>query len=382
MYYYLIYAIAASVLAICSYGFRDLNLILSTVPAVNDVLNTMRDFTLLHRQTITVVWGVSLCAMTLSYGMILRGIEQMERSSLKYVIAFIVGIACIFVISYPANSYDIFNYITTAKITYVYGENPYLVMPTEIPGEPYLAFTRAANRTALYGPLWILISAIPHYGGLGQIWLTIVMFKLLNAAIYILFAWFIYKATKSVKNVLFFACNPLIVLEVLLSGHNDIYMMLPALFGLWYMRTHSITAKLAGVGAFVSSWFVKGATLVLLPVLFLRKISWENTLIVSYWLLMGVFVLVAPMREELYPWYAVWVISVAALLPSGKNSCIYWLTIVLSFSLELRHLPYMWMGYYEGPGPMLRLSVTVLPILVYLSVYLYSTYRKNSLQSS
>lgn len=382
MHYYLIYAIVSCILAICSYGFRDLNLILSDIPAVNAVLTAVRDITLSNRHVVTVIWGVSIALLTACYVMMLRGIDQVKQSSLRYVYAFILGIACIFVVSYPANSYDIFNYITTAKVMYTYGENPYIVMPTEIPGEPYLAFTRAANRTALYGPVWILMSAIPHHAGLGQIWFTIVLFKLMNAVIYLLFAWFIYVATKSVKNVLFFASNPLIVLEVLLSGHNDIYMMLPALFGLWYMRRHTISAKTLGLVAFISSWLVKGATLVLLPVVFLRRISWEKTLSISYSLLLGVFMILAPLREELYPWYAVWIISVAALLPAGKNTFIYWLTIVLSFSLELRHLPYMWMGYYEGPGPSLRLSVTVLPILVYLCVYFYRAYRHNSLQSS
>ena len=41
-------------------------------------------------------------------------------------------------------------------------------MPIEIPNEPYLAFTRAANKTALYGPVWILLTAIPHLLGQGD----------------------------------------------------------------------------------------------------------------------------------------------------------------------------------------------------------------------
>ncbi len=381
MHYYLIYAIVSCILAICSYGFRDLNLILSDIPAVNGALTALRDITLGSRHVVTVVWGVAIAILTACYVMILRDSEQVKQNSHRFIWSFIIGIACIFVVSYPANSHDIFNYITTAKVTYLYGENPYIVMPTEILGEPFLAFTRAANRTALYGPVWILMSAIPHHAGLGQIWFTIVLFKLMNAVVYMLFAWFIYVATKSVKNVLFFASNPLIVLEVLLSGHNDIYMMLPALFGLWYLRRHTSMAKALGLLAFVSSWFVKGATVVLLPVLFLRGISWEKVLVISYSLLLGVFMILGPVREELYPWYAVWIISVAAFLPAGKNTFIYWLTVVLSFSLELRHLPYMWMGYYEGPGPLLRLTVTILPVIIFLCVYSYRTHRHNSVQS-
>src|SRR3989344_6199998 len=67
------------------------------------------------------------------------------------------------IFSYPAMlSFDIFNYIITAKTIFFYRENPYIVMPIEFLNEPFLSFTRAANKIALYGFSWIILSGVPY----------------------------------------------------------------------------------------------------------------------------------------------------------------------------------------------------------------------------
>jgi hypothetical protein len=269
------------------------------------------------------------------------------------------------IVSFPALTYDIFNYITTAKVAFFHHENPYLVMPIDILNEPYLAFTRAANKVALYGPVWILGTAIPHYLGQGNIWLTIIMFKLMNAVCYIGLSYLIYRATKSIKNVMFFALNPLILIETLVSGHNDIYMMLFVVAGILLWEKKDTASKIKGLISFIASCLIKGATLVLLPLFFIKNISRDRLLLIAYWLLAGVFFVVGPLREELYPWYAVWLISIAALLDMKKHAVLIGFTIVLSFALELRHIPYIYMGEYGGVGPILRTLLTIVPVLIY-----------------
>jgi len=58
-----------------------------------------------------------------------------------------------------------------------------------------------------------------------------------------------------------------------------------------------------------------------------------------------------------------------SFLPMKKYVLLYGFTTVLTFALELRHLPYMWMGYYEGPGPTLRFLLTIIPIAIYIVVF-------------
>jgi hypothetical protein len=367
---YVLYSILLLVLGVFSYGFIDPNMTLSTNPLFLRLDAPLVSLVYYHRPWATVFFASMLALLWIFYGIFLLKLTNVFFSWKKMIL--IAGISSIIlVLSYPALSYDLFNYMTTAKVMFHYHENPYLVMPTEIPNEPYLAFTRAANKYALYGPVWLFITAIPYYLGRGSIWGTIIAFKVLNSLIYIGFAYFVYKVTKSLKNAVFFAFNPLILIEVLLSGHNDIYMMILVLFALLYWQKKNVRAKWLSLLSFFASWWVKGATVVLIPLFFIKKLSWEKTLNLTYWLLFLVFVIIAPLREELYPWYAVWLVMTASLMSFKNNRFLIGLTVALSFALELRHLPYMWMGYYEGPGPILRSALTVVPVVIYLVFYFF-----------
>jgi hypothetical protein len=355
------------VLSVFSFGFIDPNLHLSnnsTFVRCSEVLINL----IYHARPIAT--GIFFLILILMFGVYLIFLHREKLlSSYKKLLVVITVSAVILGFSYPAFSYDLFNYITTAKVTFTYHENPYIVMPIEIPNEPYLAFTRAANKSALYGPVWIAITAIPHYLGGGNIWRTIIAFKLTNVLIYLLMTYLIYRVTKSTKNVIFFALNPLVLIEVLVSGHNDIYMMVLALLGLvlWYKK--GLKYKLWGGVLIFASWWTKGATAIISPLLFLRKLSLEKALIITYFLLALIFFIATPIREELYPWYAVWLVSTVSLLPLKRHQFLTGFTIVLTFALELRQMPYMWMGYYEGPGPLLRMLVTVIPVVIYLVIF-------------
>lgn len=349
--------------SIFAYGFIDLNLHISTSPLFLMLQKPLETLVFQNRPVAAGIFLLFLVLLTIWYVWFLKKGEK--RLTKKNVCLLIGSIALVFLFSFPAFSYDIFNYITTAKLTFFHHENPYLVMPVEIAGEPYLTFTRAANKVALYGPVWILLTAIPHYLGGGGIWQTILAFKLCNALCYLVTAYLIYKMTKSVQNVLFFALNPLVIIEVLISAHNDITMVAFVLLGILLWYTKGIGNKVLGAVSLLASVLVKGASIVLLPLLFFKNISKEQFLTLAYVLFGVVFFIAAPIREELYPWYAVWLVAIAACLDGKKHSLLLGFTIILSFALELRQLPYIYMGYYEGVGPMARTLLTITPILIF-----------------
>ncbi len=350
------------ILGIFSYGFVDPNLTLSVSPVFLKIQEPLRFLAYYQRPVATILFFVFLIGLFVCYGIFLKHSTKIFSSSRHFFVV-LAASAVILAFSYPALTYDLFNYIATAKVAYTYHENPYVVMPTEIPNDPNLVFTRAANKVALYGPAWILLTTIPHLLGGGTIWTTLIAFKLLNAVAYMGFSYFIWRITKNLINVIFFAMNPLVLIEVIMNGHNDIYMMILAIGGLVLWQQNR---KVYGFLLLVASWLVKGATIILTPLLFWRNISRERLLLIAFFLLSFVFFVIAPIREELYPWYAVWLIATVSLLPFKSNRFIFGFTIVLSFALELRALPYMWMGYYEGVGPLLRTLVTVVPVGIYL----------------
>jgi len=225
-------------------------------------------------------------------------------------------------------------------------------------------FTRAANKLALYGPTWISATFLPSLVGFGNVWLSIIAFKVLVGAWYGIFLWMIYRFTKTLWNVVFFALNPLILSEVFINGHNDILMMVLSLGGLLLWQNMQPKYRYLGFMSFVASIFVKGASIVLIPLFFLRW-PMDKILSAGFWLMFGVLLL-TPIREEMYPWYAVWVLTFAALIPKNKAKFIHSFSIVLSFGLLMRHLPYIVTREYGGVGPLWRLLLTAVPVVVYL----------------
>jgi hypothetical protein len=82
---------------------------------------------------------------------------------------------------------------------------------------------------------------------------------------------------------------------------------------------------------------------------------------------MFIVFLLSPLREEIYSWYFIWVISFAALLP--KNKLLFWLVIGFSFGLLLRHTPWLYFRNWGGPTPKIKTLTTFIPPNVALFFY-------------
>jgi len=279
-----------------------------------------------------------------------------HKLNLKKIIVFTI-IATIF--AYPAAlAFDIFNYMTTAKVVFFYQENPYIIYPIEFINDPYLEFTRAVNKTALYGPFWILLTGIPYFAGLGNFVLTMFSFKLLVAGFFVGTVILLNKLDKNA--VLFFALNPLVIIETLVSSHNDIVMMFFALLAFYLLRLN----KLSSLMSFIASVMIKFSTVFLLPVFLLSIVGKIKKTYKYSAILMFIIFLLSPLREELYPWYAIWFIAFTAFL--YRNRFLQNLVLVFSFGLMLRYIPYMASGNYLGVTPIIRNLLMIAPVVIFL----------------
>ncbi len=308
---------------IFSYFFVDPNLL---------YLRTFYSGLFYKRGISTALFVLLLAILYFFYLRFINMIKRKEISLNKIVIA----TAFILFFSYPAMlSYDIFNYIATSKVVYHYKENPYIVMPIEFTGDPLLSFTRAANKTTLYGPIWIILSAIPYYSSFGSFIPILFSFKLLVMIFYFLTLFLIRKMTNDDYKVAFFALNPLVIIETLMSGHNDITMVFLALLSVSLLFSQKIIKSYI---ALALSILIKFATIALIPtfILYYFKTIFkkEMTFYYSCFISMTIIFFLSFLREEIYPWYFIWVLAFATFLI--KNRLVYFLSILFSFSLLLR----------------------------------------------
>lgn len=346
---------------IFSYVFIDANLFyLKSLYSV---------FHISSRALLTFLYSISVIIF---FGFYLRFLSLTKNNLLHLKdIKIIIGISCLLLLSYPAMiSYDIFNYILTAKVTYFYHENPYIIMPMEFIHEPMLMFTHAANKIALYGPFWILLTFIPFLFGFGNFLVTLFAFKFFVFIFFVFSLILILRTTKSKEALVFFALNPLVLIETLVSGHNDIVMMYLALLGIYVLLKNK--ALFSSLLLFASI-LIKYATVFLIPLyglmLFKRlknkRIEMEKIGLWGFTLMMIVFFL-SPLREEIYPWYAIWFLLFASFVV--RKRFIYIISISLSVGLMLRYIPFMLLGTYFGVTPILKIILMFIPLVFFIII--------------
>lgn len=299
--------------------------------------------------------------------------KRLGESHLRVLVGLTAGILFF---SYPAMlSFDIFNYIATAKVLFFYHENPFIVMPIEFIGDPLLGFMHAANKIALYGPVWIAMSGLPYILGFGNFLVILFNFKLFILLFYLAIVILIYKMSRNIFSTALFALNPLVLIESFVGAHNDIVMMFFVLFSFFLLARRMIIFSIV---FFLLSLFIKYATLLLLPVfIFLlwktfkkEPINWEKVFYASF-VSMFVAFLLSPIREEIYPWYAIWFLPFVSLISLKKKTLIV-AVIALTLGLLLRYAPFIFSGTYFGSTPAFKIILTLLPIfltLIWLKVF-------------
>lgn len=280
----------------------------------------------------------------------------------------IIPMTVILLFSYPAFSYDIFNYMFDAKTVLVYHKIPYTVIPLAFSSvEPWLSFMHWTHIPSVFMPFWILMSLPAYLLGFGYFLGILWSFKAVMAAGYLAAVWFIWKILSRLDpdhatlGAAIFALNPLVIFETLVSGHYDIIMMAFALIALYLYLYKKRLASFVFLSFSVATKVITGS---LLPVFFL---GWQRKISLVF-MLFGSAVFIVLTKREILPWYMIWLIPWYALLPRVK-----WLRALgsaASLGFLLSYAPFLYFGDYHPPVPMLKLWITLTPIVLAIVIVL------------
>jgi hypothetical protein len=256
----------------------------------------------------------------------------------------------ILLLGYNAYSHDIFNYLFNAKMVLRYQANPHVRVALDFPADLWLRFMHNVHTPAPYGYGWTLLSLLPFSLGLGKFFSAYLAMKLFMAAGLGLYLYFIWKLLELEKiksagyRFAMLAFHPLLLIETLMNGHNDVWMMWPALAGLYWLRRRK-SMVLAGVGL-AFSIFTKFATVLLLPVMLieltflrrLKQLDWWR----GHWAELSALALLAPLlttrSQQFHPWYLIWSLS---FLPLINWKWLRYGLMGLSISSLYRYLPWI-----------------------------------------
>jgi hypothetical protein len=220
---------------------------------------------------------------------------------------------------------------------------------------------------APYGYGWTTISIIPYFFGFGKFLITWLNFKLFALLSFFLTSCFLFTILKKAHDrnsrLLLFTLNPLILIEVLGNGHNDLWMMVPALISYIFLEKYTNekikyqkNIFLAGcLIAILLSIFIKYSTLIILPLIVVMLVPsviknlqkhkyylWLKKHFAEVAAILLFLPLLSDRSQQFHPWYLLWSL---AWLPIINNRIIR--IVLLSFSLSsiLRYIPWIESGF-------------------------------------
>ncbi|MCL4338779.1 polyprenol phosphomannose-dependent alpha 1,6 mannosyltransferase MptB [Patescibacteria group bacterium] len=367
LFFLALYISVFLLLSVYSYSQIDLNLTLSSNHFYQFLQKQLIYLGYYQRPISVSVYCVILSSLYILYSLTLFLIGK-KKINFRQIIT-IITLACVFLFfSYPAFSYDIFNYMFDARIITLYHANPYSHSALNYPNDLWTRFMHWTHRTYPYGPVWILVTLPFSFLGFGKFVPTLLNFKLMFLLSYLLNVFLIYKIAKKITptnitaSVAFFALNPLVIIESIVSPHNEVLMLtfLLAAIYLFFPKKKEISGFLA----VLLSAGIKYVTLLLLPIFIFhkfRKVGLSRWGLYILYLLTLLGIGAEIIYREPYPWYFIPLVGITALV--HKNFSLKLFTVFLTLGAMLRYSPFIFMGDYSGNVLPMENLLFVLPVL-------------------
>ncbi len=367
---------SSSLVWIYSYGFTDLNLTLSSNPQILRFITWTQHLVYFNRPLSLKVYLLLLILLFFSYFFVLFFSKKFENN---FPWRWFLIIGLIFTFAYPFLSYDSFKYLFAAKMVVKYHLNPHTHSPNFISGDPWLRFMRWVHTPSPYGPIFTLITIPAYILGFGKFVPSLFILKLFNFFWYSIIVIFIgkisvkfgYSPKQIVFNQLFFAFNPLALIEGLANAHNDIPMMALFLVGFYlFLKSKYYFSLLTFKSALLVllSVGIKYITIVFLPLYLIRKKikpdSFLNFVLLMFFLIPVLY------YTQFQPWYIIWTITLISIHHSLKLKS---LVAVYSLGGMLRYLPFIATGLWQASlfrFDLLTFGPLFIGLVGYLGVYI------------
>lgn len=185
----------------------------------------------------------------------------------RWIYLAVIFVGAIFLFLPPLASGDALTSLFRIKIFALTGTNPYIIAPSQFPGDPWTTGTSWRHIPMPYGPLWTLGSVIFFPFIKGSLASALFVYKLVISAAAVACGRLLYiiserLETNGRKTEILFLWNPLLILTVFSDSHNDILMILLLLLGLFFLLKDKYQFALL---ALTGSILIKYATILVLP---------------------------------------------------------------------------------------------------------------------
>ena len=368
-----------------SYTQVDLSLTLSRVSMYQTIEKGFQYIGYFNRPLSTYLFCTILGLLFVGYGWFLK-LAKKKKISPSLFWKILIPVTIILAFAYNAFSYDFFNYIFYTKIILHYHQNPYLVTALDFPKEPMLSFMHWTHNTYPYGPFWLVLTVPLGFLGNNIFIVTFYLFKIFTAGCFLGTVYFISKILKKVApeyqliGTMLYALNPLVLIESLVSAHNDVAMMFLAIAGVYFLLEKKwlwgiVLALLSPLTKQATEFFVLPVALLLTNLFFKKEVITQRIFLLACAVIMVLSYIAVATQIEIQPWYTIWFMPFIIFLKPPR--WILWGIAGFSLGVLLRYVPFLWQGDWNGEAALIKLYVTVVTPFVFIFLgFIYSTLSK------
>lgn len=339
-----------------TYILIDPSLTLVNVSWWAGIRSVLVNFGYFHRYESSFIY---LILILIFFAFHLLFIKDYKKYKLIHILTpiFVIG-----VFSYIFLSRDLINYMFDARIVTHYHQNPYLKSALNFSSDSWLRLMHGIDRKYLYGPVFLPITLIPSFLGLGKFLPTLLMFKLIFAGFYILSVFFLNKLNR--KWAFIFATHPLVILEGLVNTHNDMIALALGIVGIYFI----LKKKFLGRNIVLLSGLIKYTTFQFLiitkDIKILNLLSFIATIAVALFL---------SYRVEIQPWYY---LPILAFLPFYEK---YIMAMSVFFAgLLFSYYPYVRFGEWTVENVYMKHQIFYISTIFGIAYFFYSYFNMRS----
>lgn len=389
------FILLASLLAIGSYTLVDPNLVL--LPW-NWFFKWQQQLWIIGSHRYLLAIGYFL--LTLAWvGVWLKG-EPPRLKTLNQWWKWILPVSLILLVGHNALSHDIFNYLFNSKMVLWYQANPHQQVALDFAYDPWVRFMHNIHTAAPYGYGWTAWSLWPVLVSSGTFIVAYFLMKLwmaIGLAGLLIVIWKLMRIERVDKeNFWLVIANPLLLIETLLNGHNDVWMMFPVLWAIYVVQKYAKkwwSLPLALI-LWTFSWNIKLASVLLGPVIIglwwwqrgLQKYQWTRKLrlniFADYWADWSAALMFLPLltarSQWFHPWYFIWIL---AFLPFVKTKWLKFIMVGLTITSMWRYLPWFLNDLNYSPEILMQMrAITWSGVLFSLGYWIYKKYQEENAQ--
>jgi hypothetical protein len=365
MVIFILYAILLGALSVYSYVLQDGNITFFN----NSLWTTFRNnaVELGYHQRATS-WYLFLGIVILLFVFHWYCIKRAKNVN-PVKLALLIGGVLLF--SYPLLSHDFFNYMFDAKILTFYHQNPYMHKALDYPGDPWIRFMHWVHRPYPYGPVFLAVTVIPSFLGMGKFVIHFFLLKATFVGFYLLSVYFLAKIDR--KQALFLATQPLLLIEGLVSGHNEIVGLGFAFAGIYYILNKPDWKGRIMMVLSAAVKYMTGSYLIILN----PKVKWSKWVNIAAFIGTVALILYPSVTVEFQPWYILNLLLFIPLYPHFiQRMQIFFAGLILSY------YPYVLLGEWDSAYK-IQLKHQIIWVSLGLNlIYLAFVYGKPLLQRS